>query len=82
MLKEIRIDTNKRGKKMAYQYSRIQHRYFPMKLADAELAISTGQAISVTFGPNPWSADVKTIREWIDPNGITNYETAYVLMIA
>lgn len=67
---EIRIDTNKRGKKVAYQFSRLQQRYFPMSLAAAELAIATGNVSSVTFGPNPWSPDVKTIREWVDQNGV------------
>ncbi len=79
--KEIRIDHNKKGKKMAYYRSRRQIRDFRMKLADAEMAISTGNASSITWGPSMWKAGVGIMREWVDANGVQNYETSYTLQL-
>jgi len=50
--KEIRIDTDKNGKKAAYYFSRNAFRWFRMKIAEAELLIATCSAKSVTYGPD------------------------------
>src|ERR1051325_1198632 len=48
----IRIDTNKNGKKVAYLITN-DLRNIRMNLSEAELLIATCKATSVTYGPNP-----------------------------
>ena len=43
-MKEITFKCDKNGKKRAYYCSRSQFRWFPMPLAEAELAVANGTA--------------------------------------
>ena len=79
MKKEIRFDTDKNGKRVAYRYSRQQMRWFKMKLAEAENLVATGNVSSVTNRPNPWAADVKLMESWDDANGIHHMTYSYVV---
>lgn len=44
-MKEITFKCDKRGQKRALYFSRSQFRWFPMPLAEAEVAVATGAAI-------------------------------------
>lgn len=47
-MNEIRFAATKSGKPRAYRFSRMQQRWFPMPLAQAELEVATGTAEDVT----------------------------------
>lgn len=48
---EIFFQSDKRGRKVAYRWSRMQFRAFRMALAEAELLVATGQAIKLDGHP-------------------------------
>jgi hypothetical protein len=43
----IRFDTNKNGQRLAHRWSPLAARYFRIGLDEAELMVSTGQAIAL-----------------------------------
>ena len=45
---EVKFTTAKNGQRRAYRFSCRQLRWFPMPLAEAELAVATGQAEDIT----------------------------------
>jgi hypothetical protein len=73
----IRIDTNKNGKKVAYQVTN-DLRNIRMSLTEAEIMIATCKAASVTYGPNPFTYGVSYLSsENID--GMQVFHTSYTL---
>jgi hypothetical protein len=55
---EIAIRIKKNGKKAAYRYDLRQNRMYPMRLADAEIALATGCATRIPVDAHkrsdPW----------------------------
>lgn len=45
---EIRFTTSTKGSRRAFRWDRMQQRFFPIPLADAELRIATGTGEDIT----------------------------------
>ena len=49
MTKEIAFKLNKKGQRLAYEYSRVQMRWFRVGIEEANLLIATERAIKVEY---------------------------------
>lgn len=76
---DIRIDTDKNNKPVAYKFLRLAMREVKMPLKDAEALIEAG-GVNVTYGPNPFTPCVGIVRSE-NANGNNVTYTAYKVQL-